>query len=83
MGTGVYYFTPQTSRQNNRRFEAVTSDDQIYCYDSLASKSGQSIPNTIFLIQLTTPDTLKIERQSLAECGTGPWSFSSAIIFER
>ena len=84
LGSGEYYFSPQSSGLVNRNFEEVRADNNIYCYHSLSSRLGSSYTDTVFLIQLTNSTTLKIEKQTSSGCGSGPWTLtSSAITFER
>jgi hypothetical protein len=74
-----YYFDTTTSGHVNLEFDRVTPDGTVYCYDTF-----QNLPNSIILVQLTDATTLKIERQTAASCGAGPWTFTaSATTFER
>jgi hypothetical protein len=80
-------FTPTSSGLVDRDFTQVTNDGQIYCYDTfrdLASGNPQQGLNFVYLIQLTSQTTIRIDRQTAANCGAGPWSFSgTAVDYQR
>lgn len=77
---GLYYFSPQSSGLINRDFPAVSADTHVYCYDSFSN----FLNNDVILIQMPTSATLRIERQSLSGCGSGPWTLTAAATdFER
>ncbi|MFN0118154.1 MAG: hypothetical protein ACKVQC_07700 [Elusimicrobiota bacterium] len=79
VGTQYYFQTVNGAGLVNRDFDEITSDGNIYCYDNF-----QNLINSIILLQLPTSTTLKIERQTAASCGAGPWSFTNnASNFER
>ncbi|MBI3443135.1 hypothetical protein HY008_00515 [Candidatus Woesebacteria bacterium] len=78
---GIYYFTPQNSGLVNRDFAQVKSDGNVYCYNT-KSNYKKDEPTTI-IIQLTNPETLKIEGLGTTGCGSGPWSFNNPTEFER
>lgn len=81
LNVGVYPISVQHSGQVNRDFDEVTSDGNIYCYDS--NGNGYTTGPLKILVQLTDSTHLKVEKQS-DSCGSGPWSFtSSASEFER
>ena len=69
--SAVYEFTPASSGQTRRDFGQVTADGNVYCYDSFGSSS------IVFILQLVNASTLRIEQQSAASCGAGPWSFTA------
>lgn len=74
-----YFFQTAASGHVNADFNTVTADGTVYCYDTFSN-----LLNSIILVQLPTSTTLKIERQNVASCGTGPWTFTgSATSFER
>ncbi|MBI4369876.1 MAG: hypothetical protein HY547_06580 [Elusimicrobia bacterium] len=72
LASGMYQLNPSGSGLVNRDFNEVTADGNIYCYQAV------NLLNSIILIQLTDNTTLKIESQSAAACGSGPWAFTSA-----
>lgn len=69
---GQYYFDTASSGHVNTDFDLVTVDGTVYCYDGFSN-----LTNSILLTQLTNASTLKIERQTAASCGAGPWAFTS------
>ena len=76
---GQYFFLPAASGHVNLDFNRVASDGTVYCYDSF-----QNLLNSIILLQLPTPTTLRMEHQNAATCGSGPWAFTSnSVSFER
>lgn len=77
VGTGTYSFVPTHNGTVNRDFHEVTADGQVYCYDSL-SQAG-----VIFLIQMPTATTLKIEKQTAADCSASPSLTAAATTFAR
>jgi hypothetical protein len=84
--SGVQEFIPNSSGFVDRDFAQVTSDGHLYCYDTFRDVfSGNPTGNSIiYLIQLTSPTTIEIDRQSAAGCGAGPWAFSgSAVTYQR
>ncbi len=83
LSSGLYYFDPASSGVVNRDFEDVTADGAIYCYETRDRFEREPLP-FIILVQLTSPTTLRSERQGAASCGSGPWQFSSAYTdYER
>ena len=83
VGQGEYFFVPQNTGLVNRTFAEVTNDGMTYCYDSLQDRLGGTVSNTVFLIEMINASTIKIESQSQAACGAGPWLFGSPVSFER
>ncbi len=78
--SGLYVFNPLPAGFVNRDFPAVSADTNVYCYDSFSQFPGTDV----ILLQMPTSITLKIERQSLAACGGGPWTLTPAATeFER
>jgi hypothetical protein len=76
----LYAFSPQPSGLVNRDFKDVTSDNNVYCYDSFTN----FVPSNVILIKMPTSSTLLIERQNIADCSGGGWALtSSATEFER
>ena len=74
-----YRFDTASAGQVNLDFDLVTANGTVYCYDTFSN-----LPNSIILVQLTSATTLKIERQTAANCGAGPWAFTSNVSnFER
>jgi hypothetical protein len=69
---GQYRFQAMTTGQVNLDFNLVTAGNTVMCYDS-----SPNLINAIILVQLTSATTLKIERQTAASCGSGPWMFTS------
>lgn len=82
---GVYTFAPRSSGQVDRDFGDVRPEGGVYCYDTFSVGSTRGKINTgdpggIILAQMTSPTTLRLEKQGTkgAACGTGPWTFTSA-----
>lgn len=83
-GNGVYYFDPVNSGKVNRHFRQVRSDGVVYCYEPSRFLYRNERTNSIFLVQLTSPMTLRIEEGRSPSCGNGPWEFSGNFSdFER
>ena len=83
LSSGLYHFDPASSGLVNRDFKDVTADGAIYCYETRDRFGSEPLPFVI-LVQLTSPTTLRSERQDSASCGSGPWQFSSAYTdYER
>ncbi len=83
LSSGLYLFDPASSAVVNRDFKDVTADGVVYCYETRDRFGSEPLP-FIILVQLTSPTTLRSERQDAASCGSGPWQFSSAYTdFER
>jgi hypothetical protein len=83
LSSGLYYFDPASSGLVNRDFKDVTADEAIYCYETRDRIENEPLP-FIILVQLTSPTTLRSERQDLASCGSGPWQFGSVYTdYER
>jgi hypothetical protein len=78
-------FDALTSGHIDRDFRQVTADGTIYCYDSFFDPVGQPAGGPpIYIIQMLTPTTLRIESQPSGSCGSGPWAFTSnAVDFQR
>jgi hypothetical protein len=75
VATNVYAFTPTNAGFVDRKFEQVTADGNVYCYDGFSN-----LPNAIFILALMTSTQLRIEKQTAASCGAGPWSFTGAQV---
>lgn len=74
-----YYFDTTNSGLVNLDFNLVTSNGTVYCYENFSN-----LLNSIVLLQLPSSTTLKIEKQTAASCGAGPWTFTgAATTFER
>lgn len=78
--TSVYTFTPTSSGLVNRDFKDVKSDGNVYCYDVSTIYHDTTVNS--FIIQLTSPTTLRIARH-YSGCGSGPWTFSQYTDFVR
>lgn len=84
LGSGVYHFTPQDSGRVNLDFGGVSADGGRYCYDALSVRGGPVTPPRTIILELTTDESLRIEAQDAAACGSGPWTFlSDPAEFER
>ncbi len=85
--TGVHYFSPKSSGKVLTAFSQVTADGNTYCYDCFMDIGNITSPCTtrgyIILLQLPSPATLKIEKQTAQECFAGPWTFSNPVTFQR
>ncbi|MBI2085618.1 MAG: hypothetical protein HYT71_03850 [Candidatus Aenigmarchaeota archaeon] len=78
--SGKYNFKPLPSGIFNRDPEYVTADGNIYCYEV---NRGDNLSYSI-IMQLTNSASLRIEKLSSKNCGSGPWSFySSYTDYER
>ena len=84
LSPGAFTFTPSASGLINRDFKDVTAG-ATYCYQFLTALNGApASANTILLVQMTDSNSLKIEKQTAAACGTGPWAVTSnAVSFTR
>ena len=83
LSSGLYLFDPASSGVVNRDFKDVTADGVVYCYETRDRFGTEPLP-FIILVQLTSPTTVRSERQDAASCSSGPWQFSSAYTdFER
>ena len=83
LSSGLYYFDPASSGLVNRDFKDVTADGVVYCYETRDRFGSEPLP-FIILVQLTSPTTVRSERQDAASCGSGSWQFTSAYTdFER
>lgn len=82
---GKYTFAPKHSGFVDREFSEITESKEIFCfepYDDWYPK--RRISNTILLLQLISKTKLRIEKQSVPSCGSGPWSFDKSLVeFER
>lgn len=74
---GTYSFIPQNSGLINRDFDDIRADGNIYCFE----------PNYLtgaILLQLQSPTTLRIEKQTSTSCAGGSYSFGTTYTdFER
>lgn len=77
LASGAYYFTPTNSGLVNKDFSNVTSDGNIYCYQTTQQifSSGTTPEKPIIILQLVTSTHLRIEKLNANSCGSGPWSF--------
>lgn len=67
----------------NRDFSTITVDGKVYCYQVLTLGNGAPTPQ-LFLVQLTSATTLRIEAFVQADCGGGPWAFDPwSVTFQR
>lgn len=79
-----YYFTPTTSGVVNRDFKDVKANNTVYCYETLGRSQEGSNSKVVIILQEMSVTTLRMEKLISAECGQGPWQFSSkASDFER
>jgi len=77
-----YEFYPKDSGKVNREFSHVTSDGNIYCYQSeKVEKFQSSRPSGKVVVQMTDKETLKIEHQS-GSC-SGSEVLSNPEIYRR
>ncbi|VVB59592.1 Uncharacterised protein [uncultured archaeon] len=82
ISTGVYSFSPTNTGFVNRDFKGITSDGKVYCYEPGNQFSGSS--SFTIILQLTSENTLRIEKKDSGSCGSGPWVFGSGYAdFER
>ena len=89
VGTDSYFFDFKTIGQLRRRFEDITNDGNIYCFDGLRNNVDPEFSSSLagyLFFQLTTDTTLTIERVHSGTCPDSPNSLvfsSSAVSFER
>ncbi len=80
--SGTYYFSPVGSGFVNRDFKDVIADGNFYCFEAAGGKPYTQ--HVAIILQLTTPATLRIEKQNSNACGSGPWAFGPNYAdFER
>lgn len=78
---GLYYFEPQNSGLVNRDFAQVKPDGSVYCYET--KNSYKNNEQTAIIIELSNPQTLKIQGLGSVSCGLGPWQMVNYTEFER
>ena len=81
--SNVYTFVANPTGLYNRDFATITADGNIYCYQVLQLPGG--IPTSqLYILQMTSPTTLKIEAFVQVACGGGPWGFDPwAVTYQR
>jgi hypothetical protein len=71
----------------DRQFSEVTSDGNIYCYDTFIDPLGNpAFTNYVFILQMPTATTLKFEKVTPAfNCAAvAPWTFGgNAVTYHR
>jgi hypothetical protein len=74
-----YAFAPKSSGLTNRRFADV-KDSQIYCFDDLHNNefdmTAQNALPYVIVAQFVSSAMFKVEKQTRASCGTGPFAFA-------
>lgn len=78
---GSYNFTPKNSGLVNRHFKDIKADGKTYCFET--EDTYRNNVRAVILIQMPTPETLKIEKTNLSSCGTGPWQMKNYTDFNR
>lgn len=81
---GKYTFLPRNEGLINRHFRDITSDGQVYCFETEDIYEPQKgiIPTRIIL-DLPTPEKLRIAKLNSPNCGTGPWQMDNFVEFLR
>jgi hypothetical protein len=79
LSSSFYSFDPLSSGTHNRNFSQVTSDGQVYCYDTFYDPVGQAaVTGFSLLLTMPTSSTLRMEKYNAASCGAGPWTMGSS-----
>ena len=81
-----WLFAAQSSGKTNRRFDQVTADGSLYCYDNNGVHPYKNYEKGVvsgrIIVQLTSATELKIEyREGL--CSDPYWQFSNPTIYTR
>lgn len=77
---GTYNFIPQNLGLVNPHFKNI-KDNKVYCFETENTYRNNS--RAVVILQMPTPETLKIEKTNLSSCGTGPWQMSNYTEFNR
>lgn len=75
----------QTSGLIDRRFDQVTADGNIYCYNVAKMPDATDPSNRRFIVSMPDSTTLQVEYRDDGNCNsTSPWSFSgNQTVYER
>jgi hypothetical protein len=80
---GKYTFLPKNDGLVNRHFKDIKSDGKVYCFETEdLYQANQRIPVTI-LLNLPAPEKLRIQKLNATTCGSGPWTLTNFVEFER
>ena len=81
---GKYTFLPKNEGLVNRHFKDITSDGKVYCFETEDRYQSwkEPIPTRI-IIDMPTPEKLRIQKLNTDSCGTGPWQMDNFAEFVR
>jgi hypothetical protein len=79
-GSDEFIFNPVQSGRVNLDFNLVSSDGNVYCYDSF---EGASMSGKVVMLTMPNSTTLQVEVESFPDCGAAPggsgtWMMSGA-----
>lgn len=81
---GKYTYLPKNEGLINRHFKDVKSDGQVYCFETEDTYRSweENLPTTIIL-DMPTPEKLRIQKLDRESCGSGPWEMNNYVEFIR
>lgn len=78
---GAYNFLPHDSGLVNRQFKDVKADGNIYCFETEDTYHNNA--KTAIILEMPTPETLKIEKLNQPSCGSAGWKLTNYVEFKR
>lgn len=79
----AYVVTPRTSGNINVPFDQVIPNGQVYCYQTTQQYSSTGQAGISFILEMTSPTSLRMGTIPGNSCGNGPWNFSRYIDLTR
>lgn len=81
---GKYIFLPKDEGLINRHFKDITSDGKVYCFETEdVYKYWEGKPKVNIIVDMPTPEKLRIQKLDNQSCGSGPWQMTNYVEFVR
>lgn len=80
---GKYTFLPRNTGFINRHFKDISSDGNVYCFETIEKYYSGKETNVTILIDMPTEHSLRIGKSDASSCGQGPWHLNKFVEFVR
>ena len=80
---GKYTFLPRNNGLVNRHFKDIKSDGKVYCFETEDTYQANTKTKVNILVTMPAPEKLRIQKLNAISCGSGPWTLTNFVEFER
>jgi len=80
---GKYTFLPRNEGLVNRHFKDIVPDNKVYCFETEDTYQANTNTKVNILVHMPNAEKLRIQKFNATSCGSGPWTLTNFVEFER